>query len=305
MIKAIKLSAAKAAAKTVIFKRAGSNLLIMIRLARKSLRFLVHSNIYLSFGASVVAWLTLFVMQLPFEPALLFIPFAGGMFIYNLNRHTDDKEDIINVPERRRFISEHGFYLMVISSAMYLGALYLASMRGWHVLLVAALPGAIASLYSIKRLKRLFFFKNALVGLSWGLTPLLVGFYNNLFGPGFFLLAAFFAIAFFVNTVIFDVKDVIGDSNAKIRTIPIRLGIEKTRTVCHAANALALVVLVSSVFLRVLPVGALVLVPFLAYIYFYTRSAGEKKDGFFYGLVVDGEFVFLFFILSFLTIIGA
>jgi 4-hydroxybenzoate polyprenyltransferase len=270
---------------------------------REILGFLVFSNIYLSFGASVVAWLTLFVANLPFDIELLFIPFAGGMFIYNLNRQTDTKEDRINVPERMKFGNKYGNYLLGGSFVMYLAALYIAFLHSLPALFIALLPGIIASFYSIKRLKKVYFFKNVLVGLSWGVTPLLVGFYNGVFSAEFLILSVFFAVTFFVNTVIFDIKDMIGDSNAKVNTIPIKMGIQKTRNVCYASNILALIFLAASMVLGFVPIRSIVLLLFSAYVFYYVFRAEEKRDGFFYGVLVDGEFVFLYFILLALTIL--
>ncbi len=266
--------------------------------------FVVFSNIYLSFGASAVAWVTIFVAGLPFDLALVFIPFAGGMFIYNLNRQTDMKEDVINVPDRVKFFERYGKYLVGASFIMYIAALYLSLLGGLPAFFVSLLPGILASFYSVKRLKRVYFFKNVLVGLSWGVTPILVGFYNSVMSPEIVALSAFFSVAFFVNTVIFDLKDTIGDSSARIKTIPIELGPEKTRTVCYLSILTATAILAASILLGFAHVRSLVLFPFIAYIFLYVRAAGPKKGGLFYGAVVDGEFVFLFLILLVPTILG-
>lgn len=269
----------------------------------KALNFLVYSNIYLSFGASVVAWFAIFIMKLPLDFGLLFIPFAGGMLIYNLNRQTDTKEDTINVPERIKFVHAYGKYFIGAGLVMYLIALYFALLKGISVLLVAILPVVIASFYSIKRLKKLFFLKNAIVGVSWGITPLLVGFYNQMFGMEFVIISAFFAISFFVNTIIFDIKDVVGDISTKIETIPVKLGIEKTKIVCYVSNFVTVITLLISVAIGILPLISLVLLLFACYIFFYIKEAQKKKGSFFYGVLVDGEFIFLFFITLALTIL--
>jgi 4-hydroxybenzoate polyprenyltransferase len=270
---------------------------------KKILDFLVYSNIYLSFGASVVALTTIFIMKLPLSFELLFIPFAGGMLIYNTNRHTDKLEDKINVQDRVGFVEKYGNYILGASSILYLIALYFAFIKGVAVLLVTLLPVIIASFYSIKRLKKIYILKNLLVGLSWGVTPLLVGFYNGIFSIAFISLSLFFAITFFINTIIFDIKDIIGDSNLKIMTMPIKLGLEKTKNICYASNFVAVFLLLISVLFEVLPLSSLILLPFIAYIFFYIYRAEERKDGFFYGVIVDGEFIFLFFIILVLNIL--
>lgn len=268
-----------------------------IYVLNRILSFLVYSNIYLSFGASIVAIVTLYILDLPFDFQLLFIPFAGGMFIYNINRYTDKEEDKINVPERTEFAKKYGPYIIGASIILYCIALYFAFSRNLTTLFVTLFPVLIGYFYSIKRLKRIFFLKNILVGLSWGITPLLVGFYYNIFSAEFFILATFFAITFFINTVIFDVKDIIGDLNMKINTIPIRMGLEKTKVICYASNFIALLLLSLSVLFGILPPRSLVLIPFLIYIFLYVKKVDTVKDGFFYGVLVDGEFIFLYFLV--------
>ncbi len=117
-------------------------------------------------------------------------------------------------------------------------------------------------------------------------------FYNHLSLP-VLLLFAFFAIEFFVNTVIFDVKDVQGDRAHGIITLPVALGIRRTQHICYALNGVALVLLVLGTAVQCLPLNAFVLCALAAYILTYTYLCSETRGRLYFGLLVDGEFMFL------------
>ncbi|RKX90947.1 MAG: hypothetical protein DRP84_12350 [Spirochaetes bacterium] len=107
----------------------------------------------------------------------------------------------------------------------------------------------------------------------------------------------FFAIQFFINTVIFDIKDIKGDRLKSIKTLPNTFGIEKTKLICNAASVTSIIFIFLGIIYRLLPIYTLtVLLPFAFYVITYTYYSHKNKNTFFYGLFVDGEFIFLLFI---------
>ena len=77
------------------------------------LKILIHSSIYLSIGAGIVSIATGIISNLLIENDmfyLFFIPFSASFFVYNFNRITDKKEDLINIPERVYFIKKHCYW---------------------------------------------------------------------------------------------------------------------------------------------------------------------------------------------------
>ncbi len=164
------------------------------------------------------------------------------------------------------------------------------------ILALSAFPLCVGLLYSFLGLKKVVIVKNLSVGVAWGSTALLTGaFYNN-FSLPVWLLFAFFAIELFVNTIIFDVKDIQGDRTHGIITLPVTLGIRRTRRICYALNGVALALLVLGAAIQWLPLNALVLCALAAYILAYTYLCNETRGRLYFGLVVDGEFMFLLLI---------
>ncbi len=255
--------------------------------------FLLYSNLYLACGAAIVAYATALTFGLTLTWEVLFIPFASGFFIYTLNRYTDKGEDRINVPVRVQFFERYGQWFLAASAIVYCAALAIAFIKGALILTLSAFPLCVGLLYSFLGLKKVIIGKNLSVGVAWGSTVLLTGaFYENLSLP-VLLLFVFFAIEFFVNTVIFDVKDIQGDQAHGIVTLPVALGIRRTQRICYALNGVALALLVLGAAIQWLPLNALVLCAPAAYILAYTCLCSETRGRLYFGLLVDGEFMFL------------
>ena len=255
--------------------------------------FLLYSNLYLACGAAIVAYATALTFGLALTWEVLFIPFASGFFIYTLNRYTDKDEDRINVPVRVQFFDRCGKWFLATSAIVYCAALAIAFTKGALILALSVFPLCVGLLYSFLGLKKVVIGKNLSVGVAWGSTVLLTGaFYNNLSLP-VLLLFAFFAIEFFVNTVIFDVKDIQGDRAHRIITLPVALGIRRTQRICYALNGIALALLLLGIAVQWLPLNALVLCALAAYILAYIYLCNETRGRLYFGLLVDGEFMFL------------
>jgi 4-hydroxybenzoate polyprenyltransferase len=261
-------------------------------IAYSFLRATIYSNLYLAVGGVVIviAAQCLAGTPLAWEPA--FIIFSSTMFIYTANRFTDREEDEINLPLRRAFIEGFGTYLLGMSAILYCVALVLAWDHNLPTLLVTLLPIGIGILYSHFRLKRVYFLKNVLVGGGWSSSVLIVATYAGMYDSFIFLFAAFISLAFTINTIIFDIKDIRGDFLAGIESIPVRIGVQKTRRLCFG---LFLLMIGLWMYLVQMQVQSILLLPFLAYIGYYINISWDTDNlpWWFYGGLVDGEFYML------------
>jgi 4-hydroxybenzoate polyprenyltransferase len=124
--------------------------------------------------------------------------------------------------------------------------LYVISWYSMFALLIIALLGLV---YSIElkfinvgfKLKQVFFLKNIIIGLAWGLLVLLGG--NNYEDPA--LLACFFlsTLQIIVGSILRDVADFNFDIKSKTKTVPIILGLQFTFPLLHLLNLLSASVL--------------------------------------------------------------
>jgi 4-hydroxybenzoate polyprenyltransferase len=209
-----------------------------------------------------------------------------------MNRYTDRKEDVINNPRRLQFLNRWGNVILACALGCYLLSLFFLLQIKLATFLVALIPLAIAVLYSVLRLKRVLFIKNLSVS-SGILCAVLIVFvtYNN-YTMFSLLLAAFFFLTILINTIIFDVKDIEGDKLENIHTIPGTYGLRNTKIICY-------MLLATSIFfipgLLVFTRKSLLLIAYSLYIGLYTTYADgpEHLPSWFYGIFVDGEYLFL------------
>lgn len=256
--------------------------------------YLVHSNVFISVSTTSIALTTILLTGLPIEYIPLFIVFAATLFVYNLNRFTDRVEDARNNPDRAAFFSAYGHYWLVIGVVVYVVSIGIAIWLSLPMVEYLLLPLVVGLVYSVFRAKELLLIKNLLVGMSWGVIPLGVGaYYGILWQSEILFFAAYIASMIFIAAVIFDIKDISGDQNAGIRTIPILIGPARTRQLALVATFLVAGVVIGLVTFRVIPTHYLVVLAVNGYVATYIPFATESHGPLFYGFIVDGEHVFL------------
>ncbi|WP_137288244.1 UbiA family prenyltransferase [Natronorubrum halophilum] len=258
------------------------------------LRLLVHSNLFISTATVSVAITTILLVDLPLEILPLFIVFAATMFVYTINRLTDLEEDEQNVPQRAALTKRYGRLWLALGSACYLAAIGAAVALGVPGALYMLLPLVVALLYSLGGIKRLFLVKNVFVGLAWGIIPLGVGYYyDRLWTLEILLLAGYVTAMITIAAVIFDVKDIPGDREEGIATVPNTLGVAATRRYSQIANGVVAVAVVGLVVGTGLSLEYLALLAMNGYVAGYVPFATPERGPLYYGFVVDGEHVFL------------
>lgn len=170
---------------------------------------------------------------------------AGGLIIYTvytLDRALGSEEDTVNRTELNGSNKKVGFAVSLLAFMM---GTYILAKEG--MLSLAFIPFITGYLYSkgIKigrfalKLKGGLGVKNIVVGLTWGI------FIAGLAGSGcgnlvpIVLVFIFFGVKLFINSAIYDFKDIKGDTLAGINTLPVSLGTRKTRNLLTAMHLLS------------------------------------------------------------------
>ncbi len=219
--------------------------------------------------------------------------FFVTMSIYTLNKKTDRKEDAINMPERRKFAESRA--IVPLSLFSYAAAIALGGVERKIFVLILLIPLIAGFVYSIKiggiRVKDIFLMKNAIIAFSCASVAIMPFFYSLDYTKLLFIYSFFF-MKLFLNTVIFDVRDVEGDRANNIRTIPVRLGVEKTKNMLHIMNllifALIMIGAMHGIFTKYLPI----LLFSIIYAHFYIRFS-DRMPRWAYDFAVDGEWIYL------------
>jgi 4-hydroxybenzoate polyprenyltransferase len=270
------------------------------------LEYLVYSSVYLSFAAGAMVFISSILHQVSFNLIVSALGMLTTYSIYNLNRKTDESEDAINHSHRYAFTKKYEKILFLSGIGAYLLALVLSGFYGISVILVSAIPLLSGLIYSTpilpkgfkyRRLKEIPIVKSLLVAIAWALPPALLPVYVSGATPSLITLAVilFFFSLVLVNTVLFDIRDVEGDRAAGVRTIPVLLGIPKTKTLLTLVNivlgisVLSLLLLshTSTIYICLIVIGVIYAQAYI--LLFNTISTGNLRCD----VIADGQFIVL------------
>ncbi|AYK14913.1 MAG: UbiA family prenyltransferase [Methanosarcina flavescens] len=193
---------------------------------------LLKSSILVAFSGALRIHIAFLLLQ---TDSSIFTCIAGGLVIYSvytLDRGLGSEEDIVNRKELSGSRKEIG---LAVSMLTFVIGSYVLAKEG--MLALAFLPFIIGFLYSkgitigkfTLKLKGGLGVKNFVVGLTWGaFISGLAGSACNSMLP-IVLVFTFFGIKLFINSAIYDFKDIKGDTLAGIKTLPVTLGARNTR----------------------------------------------------------------------------
>ena len=222
---------------------------------RSIVDLLLFSSLFVGIAGVGMCYTSCLVQGLPpLAPVLaimLLVPFS----VYNMNRKTDEEEDSVNRQDRYTFTKRFERPLVYGALLAYLGAVLIAAPYGLGAVLITLVPLIAGVFYSMpllprrlgyRRLKEIPVMKNLVVGASWSLILVLLpcmAAHAPLTADTGISLLFFFTYAFIASSLP-DMRDREGDALAGVRTIPVLIGVPRTRQVLGCINgATALLVL--------------------------------------------------------------
>jgi len=281
-------------------------------LGEVGLSFLANSSVLISLVACSLLLVVSLVYNSKLDFVLFLISFLITFAIYNTNKLTDVKEDFLNLPSRAHFVHQYRRYLLCATIASFFLAFFLSFLKSPFALAVVLYPCLIGVLYSVKiknfRIKDLLLIKNITVTSTWVISLTLLPLAVSPQEPFLILLiASFIFVIAFVNTFLFDVRDVSGDSDANVKTLPACFGIKNTKKILLALNSLLIPLLIIVVSQKMSTTFVFVLIFSLLYGYwiilrFCKDDKQPSKD---FDIFVDGEFVLLAFLTLLFTLFCA
>lgn len=180
--------------------------------------------VFLEQHASLADW-RLFVLSLS-----TVIIAAGG---YIINDYYDVKIDLINKPERVVIGKEvNRRFALLFHSLLSMSGVALGFLLNWRIGAINFLSAFLLWWYS-NDLKRQPFVGNFVVALLTGLSVLLINVLYKENHP-FVIIYSIFAFAItLVREIVKDIEDLKGDNSFGCRTLPIVLGIRKTKMILY------------------------------------------------------------------------
>ena len=268
---------------------------------KRFVSFLMVSSIFLSINSSLKLYFSFLLFDLNPVPNFIFATFFATFSVYSLNRLTDKEEDAINMPERVAYIKGREFPVLILIIFSYGFAIVLGlsiSILTMPILLVPLFSGIAYSvkIFSRVRLKDIPVVKSVIVSSCWATGAAFLPPIDS--GKSFILIFSvfyFFFLKSFINTVLFDVRDVEGDSKSGTRTIPVLIGIPKTRLLLLTLQSLLVIWLIISLksgfFLKFAPILLFSMFYGYFYILFFCNEGFWRKRKFSLDLIVDGEWI--------------
>jgi len=264
----------------------------------KFVSFLTISSVFIAITGFLLPYFSFLLYEVKVNFNLLIASFLLIFAIYNLNKLTDIKEDSVNVPDRAGFIEKNKRFVIWATIVSYIAAFSLSFLQNPLSIFVILFPFCIGLIYSIKissfRLKDITGIKNIVVALAWTVIgtflPLAISFRDFIV---ILLIFYFFFTKLFINTVIFDVRDIEGDGISGVRTIPVVLGRKKTKNILLFLNSTLIPWLAFSYHAGFFHQYLFVLIFAIAYGYGYILHFCKEglKIGKSLDLLVDGEWI--------------
>lgn len=220
--------------------------------------------------------------------------------VYTANDLADLEEDAINSPDRSSFVAAHPVAVAAIAVGTLAVGAGLAWWAGGPVALAVALVPLGASLgYSLpvtpagRRLKDVLGVNTALVALAWAVTvtgvPLAVA--GRSVGPVAVAVSLFFFLRAIISVEIFNVRDVTGDAATGVNTVPVVLGVSRTRQLLALFEGCSLALVGALLTVPAVALVALAALPVLGYSLALTWVLGETGRMDIVCLAKDGEYL--------------
>ena len=234
--------------------------------------FLLYSSLFLGSAAAGMAYTSCFIQGISWTSHIAMVMFLIVFSVYNLNRKTDEVEDALNHERRFRITKKFERHLFIAALGAYLTALTIAAFYGIVAFCVVMIPLISGIFYSVpilpkwcgyRRLKEIPVMKNLVVSTSWALAFSLVPVYLGASAPGAASMVVFLFIFCwtFVASVLPDIRDRSGDSASGVATIPVLVGVARSRSILTIINisAGAIILTIGSSVIPMVATGVIVI----------------------------------------------
>ncbi|CAD6492273.1 MAG: UbiA prenyltransferase family protein [Candidatus Argoarchaeum ethanivorans] len=273
----------------------------------KFVSLLTISSIFIAITGSLLPYFSFLLYGVRVDFKLLLASGLLTFTVYNLDKLTGIEEDLVNVPERAGFIEKNKKSVTFATIAAYIVALFLSFLQNPFAIFIILFPFCIGIVYSIKisnfRLKDITGIKNIVVALCWAVIgafiPLAISFRDF---SVISLIFYFFFTKLFINTVLFDVRDIKGDKMNGVKTIPVVFGRKRTKNILLTLNSTLIPWLVYSYLSGCFHIYFIVLVFSIGHGYWYILYfCREENTGKSLDLLVDGEWIPVVILAAILT----
>jgi len=263
---------------------------------------LTVSSLFIAITGFSLPFFSFLLYGISVDYSLLFASFFITFAVYSINKLTDIKEDSINLVNRAEFTNKNRHYLIITIILSSFAALYLSLLYSIFAVFVIFFPFFIGLVYSIKianfRFKDIICIKSISVALAWAAVGTFIPVIVHSFDILIIALIFFFFAKLFINTVLFDIRDIEADRLNNVITLPVFLGVNETKKLLLLFNSTLIIwaIFSYSFFHSMFFILIFSIVYGYWYILYFTKEGieiGKSID-----LLVDGEFILIAIIAS-------
>jgi len=232
---------------------------------------------------------------------LLLASFFITFVVYSFDKISCIDEDYKRMQNRSIFIYNNKNLILFGIFISYISAFIFTLITNLYALIIIHFPLLIGMIYSRKifnvRLKNIIGIKNIVVALSWTIIgtflPLVINSKEIII---IFFVFYYIFIKLLINTIIFDIRDIKGDSMNGVITIPVFLGLKKSKNLLLILNSTLILWLIFSNNLFYKYFYILIFTIIYGYLYILYFCKNNKMIGKSLDIFVDGEFIIIFII---------
>ncbi|WP_369425316.1 UbiA family prenyltransferase [Methanothrix sp.] len=198
--------------------------------AERLLAFLAVTSLFIGGTGFFKTYMASVLLGIEPSMAICFAVFLVSFSVYTLDKLVDLDRDVSNMPARKQFLySRRRIFLILALSAYLAAALIIAYVRPAALPLVFV-PVIANAFYGMRllpwlpRLKDIPVMKNIVVGSAWAVVTVLIPVIHSGHTATCVLVLYFIFIKTFIDTVLYDIRDVAGDRISGVRTMPVILG---------------------------------------------------------------------------------
>lgn len=266
--------------------------------------FLLSSSLYMSINGFLKTYYSFFLFGALISWDLLLANFLVVFAVYCMNRLTDKEEDAINSPERASLVNGNEKILGFTVAFSYITAIVLGAFENVFAMLTLLFPLCTGIAYNVKispklpRLKDIFGVKNIIVALSWAVITTFLPLASSGKASLILILSLFyfFFIKSFVNTVLYDIRDIEGDQKNGIITIPVGIGKSNTKTLLRVLTSSLLFLSFVLLIMNQISFGLFITMAFCAfnaYWYIDYTCNNDKLHKLKMPILINGEWFFV------------
>jgi 4-hydroxybenzoate polyprenyltransferase len=271
-----------------------------LSIPNKIATFMISTSLFLAINGSFKVFFSGMLFNM-FNFNMVLITFLTTFSTYGLNKLTDLREDSINNPERAKTIKKIELIFKLSVAMSFFFSLLLGFFESILTLPILLFPLLLGILYSVRltrkipRLKDITGVKNLTIALSWavGSTFLPLIYLANKEILLIILVFYLFFLKSYINSIIFDIRDIDGDRLNGVRTIPVLLGRERTKILLLILNSTLFLWLMIYQFFFMKYFYVLFFSIVYGYWYIIHFCRDGPKPGKSMDLLVDGEFIYL------------